>query len=60
MRLKGRVLVVHRIAQWRRLLGLSPAPFDPIPRRRPRTTKRYVALVERICAEESRLRSMTN
>lgn len=45
---------VHRIARWRRQLGLDPAPFALIPER-PAHHVRFHRIVEKIRTEEGRL-----
>ena len=40
--------------RWRRMIGIDPHPFAPIPKR-PRHHMRYHRIVARIRAEESKL-----
>jgi hypothetical protein len=45
---------VHRIVRWRRMIGIDPHPFAPIPKRQ-RHHKRYHRIVARILLEERAL-----
>jgi hypothetical protein len=45
---------VHRIARWRRQIGLDPRPFAAIPKRK-RHCLRYYRIAARIIAEEAKL-----
>lgn len=45
---------IHRVMRLRRIAGINPHPFAPIPKRSPRH-KRYTRLVARILVEERHL-----
>jgi hypothetical protein len=45
---------VHRVMRWRRMIGIDPHPFAPIPKRKRHHT-RYHRIVAQIRAEESKL-----
>jgi hypothetical protein len=45
---------VHRIMRWRRMIGIDPHPFAPIPKRQRHHT-RFHRIVARIRFEESKL-----
>ena len=45
---------VHRVMRWRRMIGVDPHRFAPIPKR-PRHHTRYHRIAARIRAEESNL-----
>ena len=42
---------VHRVMRWRRMIGIDPYPFAPIPKRKRHHT-RYHRIVARILLEE--------